>query len=73
MKLSFFSHLFFVIKYSHLVFGGDTVKIRRFKKFVACSTVVALLGTGGYFKLCKDKSDKFVDKTINYSSTFVSD
>lgn len=43
------------------------------KKITAYAVVIALVGTGGVLKLCKDKSDKFASKTYDYINEAVDD
>lgn len=43
------------------------------KKFAVCSLVVALLGTCGAIKICKDKSKEFAENTIRFTNEFIDD
>lgn len=43
------------------------------KKFAACTLVIALLGTCGAIKICRDKSKDFADNTIRFTNEFVDD
>lgn len=47
--------------------------MKNFKLFLTYSTIIALLGSSGYMKTCRDKSKDFLLKTKNYISDFHDD
>lgn len=49
------------------------MKKKKLKTFLVYSSVVALLGSAGIIKLCRDSSNEFATKTKNYITEFTDD
>lgn len=49
------------------------MKKSKIRKFTACTVVIALLGTCGAMKLCREKSADFADQVVDFIDDFESD